>query len=310
MFKICVLFILTLLTVSCVSSRELNTLAVRLGEQEQKQRRVEGQLASMDQELNRMMTELATPMRLAQANLWAEVEALRMQTATMQGQMEELQRSVRGGEGEGAMADLARQVAYLDRSVTMIAGRLALDLGPRPEAPGAPGAPGAPEAPEAEDTHAPLQPEREPPGDPLVPRPDQFEAAPSAQDADDPAKALYDGALRAFHARNYAQAQKMWDEFAKTFSQHALVSNAIFWQGEAFFQMGDYAQAVLAYQDVISKHPNSNKYPAAILKQGVCFFRLGKNRAGELVLEDLIKRFPALPEAARAKTILDEQKRQ
>lgn len=307
MFKICVLFVLTLLTVSCVSSRELNTLSSRLGEQEQKQRRVEGQLASMDQELNRMMTDLATPIRSTQANLWSEIEALRMQTATMQGQMEELQRSVRGGGGEGAMADLARQVAYLDRSVAMIASQLALDLGPRPGAPGAPGVPGAPGA---EDTHAPLQPEREPPGDPLVPRPDQFEAAPSAQDADDPAKALYDGALRAFHARNYAQAQRMWDEFAKTFPQHELVSNAIFWQGEAFFQAGDYAQAVLAYQDVISKHPNSNKYPAAMLKQGVCFFRLGKDRAGVLVLEDLIKRFPSLPEAARAKTILDEQKRQ
>ena len=189
------------------------------------------------------------------------------------------------------MSYLARQVAYLDRSVTMIASQLALDLGPRPG---------------AEDLRASFQPEP----DPLVPRPDQFETAPSPQDGDDPAKALYEGALRAFHARNYAQAQRMWDEFVKTFPQHELVSNAVFWQGEAFFQMGDYAQAVLAYQDVISKHPNSNKYAAAMLKQGVSFFRLGKDRAGVLVLEDLIKRFPSLPEAARAKTILDEQKRQ
>jgi len=271
MFKICVLFVLTLLTFSCVSSRELDTLSSRLWEQEQKQQRVEGQLAAMNQELNRVMTELGAPMRLAQANLWAEVEALRVRTATMQGQLEELQRSLHGGGGEGAMADLARQVADLDRSVTMIASLLALDLGPRPGAPGAPGV---------------------------------------AQEADDPAKALYDGALQAFHARNYAQAQRMWNEFAKTFLQHELVSNAIFWQGESFFQMGDYAQAVLAYQDVISKHPNSNKYAAAMLKQGVSFFRLDKDRAGVLVLEDLIKRFPALPEAARAGTILNEQKRQ
>lgn len=299
MFKICVLFVLTLLTFSCVSSRELDTLSSRLWEQEQKQQRVEGQLAAMNQELNRVMTELGAPMRLAQANLWAEVEALRVRTATMQGQLEELQRSLHGGGGEGAMADLTRQVADLDRSVTMIASLLALDLGPRPR-PGAPGAPGA------EDMHALLQPEQEP----LVPRADQFESVPVAQEADDPAKALYDGALQAFHARNYAQAQRMWNEFAKTFPQHELVSNAIFWRGESFFQMGDYAQAVLAYQDVISKHPNSNKYAAAMLKQGVSFFRLDKDRAGVLVLEDLIKRFPALPEAARAGTILNEQKRQ
>jgi tol-pal system protein YbgF len=250
----------------------------------------------MDQELKRMSTELEGPMRSAQANLWAEIEMLRTQAATLQGQMEELQRSVHGGGG-AAVADLARQVATLDRSVTMIASQLAIDLGPRPGAPGAPG---------AEDAQAALQPAP----DPLVPRPDTPPAAPPAQAADDPARALYDEALRAFHARNFAQAQSMWSEFAKTFPQHELVSNAIFWQGESFFQMGDYAQAVLAYQDVISKHPNSNKYAASMLKQGVSFLRLGKNRAGVLVLEDLVKRFPALPEAVRAKTILDEQKRQ
>jgi tol-pal system protein YbgF len=295
MYKICVLVILSLLTSACVVSRgELDTLSSRLWEQEQKQRQVERQLAAMDQELSRITTELEGPIRLAQANLWAELEGLRTQTATIQGQMEELQRSVHGSGGREALADLARQVATLDRSVTMIASQLAIDLGPRPGAPG------------AEDAQALLQPAP----DPLVPRPDTPPAAPPAQAADDPAQALYDEALRAFHARNFAQAQRMWAEFAKTFPEHELVSNANFWQGEAFFQMGDYAQAVLAYQDVISKHPKSNKYAASMLKQGVCFFRLGKNRAGVLVLEDLINRFPALPEAARAKTILEEQKRQ
>lgn len=293
MRNICILLVVALLAAACASSGEVNSLSSRLWEQEDKQRRMQGQLQAMDQELNRLMTEMEAPMRATQANLWAEIEGLRTKTATMQGQMEELQRSMHG-DGEGAMADLARQVAYLDRSVTMIAGQLALDLGPRPGAkePGA----SMPAGPPGQETwtSAPEQPVQ-----PFRPVP-----------TDDPAKALYDGALQAFHARNYTQAQRMWDEFATTFPQHELLSNAVFWQGEAFFQMGDYAQAVLAYQDVISKHPKSNKYAAAMLKQGVCFFRLDKERAGTLVLEDLIKRFPTLPEAARAKTILEEHKKQ
>ncbi len=293
MRNICILLVVALLAAACASSSEVNSLSSRLWEQEDKQRRMQGQLQAMDQELNRLMAEMEAPMRATQANLWAEIEGLRTQTATMQGQMEELQRSMHGG-GEGAMADLARQVAYLDRSVAMIAGQLALDLGPRPGA-AEPGA-SMPAGPPGQETWtgAPEQPAQ-----PFRPVP-----------TDDPAKALYDSALQAFHARNYTQAQRMWDEFAKTFPQHELVSNAVFWQGEAYFQMGDYAQAVLAYQDVISKHPKSNKYAAAMLKQGVCFFRLDKERAGVLVLEDLIKRFPTLPEAARAKTILDERKKQ
>ncbi len=298
MHKTYALLVLALLATSCVATTgDVNSLSAKVWEQEEKQRRMQGQLAALDQELSRIHADLegmSTPMRATQANLWAEIEALRTQTATMQGQMEELQRELHkeGGDQGGAMAaDLSRQVSYLNRSVAMIASQLALDLGPRP-------------VPEEHGLPVRTEPElfreqREQPVD-----------TSRIQDADDPAKALYDSALQAFHARRYTQARNMWDEFARTFPQHELVSNALFWQGESFFQMEDYAQAVLAYQDVISKHPNSNKYAAAMLKQGVCFLRLGKDRAGVLVLEDLIKRFPSLPEAIRAKTILDEHKRQ
>lgn len=302
--------LVSLLMASCVSSRsEVDTLSARVWDQEQQQRRLQGQLAALDQELTRLLTEMegvSTPMRATQANLWAELEALRIQTATMQGQMEELQRMLQGdrsGEGGGHIADLGRQVAYLDRSVTMIASQLALDLGPRPDATvaGQPGLPGLPDGP---DQLVMVDPDALTPGRPQPPT----GPAPVPATADDPAQALYDLALQAFHDRNYAQAQRMWQEFATTFPQHALLSNALFWQGESFFQMEDYGQAVLAYQDVISKHPQSNKYAASMLKQGASFFRLGKDRAGVLVLEDLVNRFPDQPEAVRAKSMLDEQR--
>ncbi len=303
-----IIVLISLLMASCMASRsEMDTLSARVWEQEQQQRRLQGQLAALDQELTRLLTEMegvSTPMRATQANLWAEIESLRIQTATMQGQMEELQRMLQGdrpGEGGGHIADLGRQVAYLDRSVTMIASQLALDLGPRPNGPAAaqPGLPGGPDG-DGPDQLVMVDPDALTPGRPQPPTP------PSS--SDDPAQALYDLALQAFHDRNYAQAQRMWQEFATTFPQHALLSNALFWQGESFFQMEDYGQAVLAYQDVISKHPQSNKYAASMLKQGASFFRLGKDRAGVLVLEDLVNRFPDQPEAARAKSMLDEQR--
>lgn len=301
MRRICVLLALALFTASCVTSRgEIDTLSSRVWQQEDRQRQLQTKLV----EIERTLAELETPMRSTQANLWAEIEALRTQTATLQGQMEELQRILQGGPGSeasGMIADLSRRVEHLDSSVTMIASQLALDLGPRPG---------------AEELDGPGRPGPDIPPDPVSPRPDgdrplfEPEQATPVRIADDPAKALYDAALQAFHARNYSQARKMWDEFARTFPQHELVSNALFWQGESFFQMGDFSQAVLAYQDVISKHPDSNKYAASLLKQGVCFFRLGKDRAAVLVLEDLTKRFPSLPEAARAKTILEEHRKQ
>ena len=298
------LIFLSLLASACMVSRtEVDTLTARVWDQDQQQRRLQGQLTAMDQELTRLLAEMegvSTPMRATQANLWAEIESLRVQTATMQGQMEELQRMLQGGSGGGGhIADLGRQVAYLDRSVTMIASQLALDLGPRPDAPAA-AQRGFSDVADGPDQLVMVDPDALMPGHP------QPSAIPST--ADDPAQALYDLALQAFHDRNYAQAQRMWQEFATTFPQHPLLSNAVFWQGESFFQMGDYGQAVLAYQDVISKHPQSNKYTASMLKQGASFFRLGKDRAGVLVLEDLVNRFPDQPEAARAKSLLEEQR--
>ena len=71
-----------------------------------------------------------------------------------------------------------------------------------------------------------------------------------------------------------------------------------------FFQMQDYANAVLTYQKVIEEHKSSNKYTAALLKQGISFFKLKKDQAGKLVLEDLIKKHPESAEAKRAQAYL------
>lgn len=302
-----VIVLLSLLTASCMASRsEIDTLSARVWDQEQQQRRLQGQLTAMDQELTRLLTEMegvSTPLRATQANLWAEIESLRIQTATMQGQMEELQRVLQGdgpGASGGHIADLSRQVAYLDRSVTMIASQLAMDLGPRPDRPV--------EAPSWQPDSLFTEGDRRVAVDPGALDPMRLQPPVAPPSADDPAQVLYDLALQAFQDRNYAQAQRMWQEFATTFPGHPLVANALFWQGESFFQMQDYGQAVLAYQDVISKHPDSNKFASAMLKQGASFFRLGKDRAGVLVLEDLINRFPDQPEAARARSLLDEQR--
>ena len=95
-------------------------------------------------------------------------------------------------------------------------------------------------------------------------------------------------------------------EYGNLAGADPLVPNAVFWQGECFFQMQDYANAVLTYQKVIEEHSKSNKYTAALLKQGISFFKLKKNQAGRLVLEDLIKKHPQSAEAKRAQAYLKD----
>ena len=96
----------------------------------------------------------------------------------------------------------------------------------------------------------------------------------------------------------------MWAEFVKGFPKDSLVPNALFWQGECFFQMQDYANAVLTYQKVIESHSKSSKYKAAMLKQGIAFYKLKKEQAGKLVLQDLVKKYPDSAEGKRAQAYL------
>jgi len=111
---------------------------------------------------------------------------------------------------------------------------------------------------------------------------------------------MYKKALQMFYDRKYDQAQSLWQAFNKKYPDHSLVPNAWFWQGEAYYQMQDYAHAVLDYQKVIADYSSSNKYKPSMLKQGMTFFKMDKNKAGRLVLEELIDKFPDSIEARRA----------
>ncbi|THB62897.1 MAG: tol-pal system protein YbgF, partial [Desulfovibrio sp.] len=102
----------------------------------------------------------------------------------------------------------------------------------------------------------------------------------------------------------YETAQTMWAEFTSTYDGHDLTPNAYFWQGECFYQLRDYPQAILAYQRVIEDHQDSSKYPGALLKQGVSFLAIGKEQAGKVVLEQLTQQFPNSPEAEKAQEFL------
>ncbi len=120
----------------------------------------------------------------------------------------------------------------------------------------------------------------------------------------DPAQALYDKALKLFNEQNYQAAQATWQEFAEKYPQNSLVSNAVFWQGESYYQMRDYPKAILSYHEIIDKYPNSPKYRAAMLKQGISFIIIKRTEAGRVVLNDLIKKYPNTPEAKRAEDFL------
>lgn len=314
----------------CVQQQDLDLLEMRIAQQER-------HVDSLTKELDNAARQIDT-VQPNQADLWSQVQTMRGELAVLQGQMDTLLSS------ENSLPEAVQEIKQLradsDRmelALRQIESELGLDLEvlKKPAAPVAPlpainaSATNATK-PKAQSNGTVAIPANDPvaaavttlpvatergvtPGNTTasaakLEKPGQTSetAAPTPQA--DPAELLYDQALDSFKERNYKTAQRLWKEFATAFPKHDMVPNAVFWQGECYYQMEDYANAALAYQDVVTKFPKSNKYLPAILKQGISFIKLGKTKTGKARLEEIIKKYPDSPEAKRAKTIIKEIK--
>jgi len=270
----------------CASRQDVQTLDQRNRQTMQEARELFKQLEEQIAVAREEARKSSAPVQAKQADIWAEVESLKTEVATLKGQMDTMNMRL-APQGGVDMAQLDERVKAIELALE---SQFAVDLGK-----GAKAAATAPTAPaQAQQSQAQATPAQN----------DEAVAPPQ-----DPADALYAKGLTAFKARQYDEARRDFAEFVTTFKKHTLVPNAIFWQGECYYQMGDYAKAVLAYDDVINKHKDSPKYRSALLKQGISFYKMGKDKPGKIILQELIDKNPGTAEANRAKQFLADPKK-
>lgn len=278
----------------CVTTSDMDTLRMELRQTRSQLNKKIDTLGAQDAKLSKEIKK-SSSVRTQQANMYAEVNALKMQVAKLQGTVNAMAESVGSldAQSTNSTKSLAKLTHKVENMRLALESQLAIDLSlikfaasknqtALTAATSSTIATGGIAAVVAPDTQ-------------------NVEAA-------DPAQALYDKALEEFKARKYKNAIRDWSEFTKTFPKHKLVPNALFWEGESYYQLKDYANAALKYQIVIAKHSKSNKYKSALLKQGLCLIKLGKIKSGKFILEDLIKKAPESAEANRAKTIIKNLK--
>ncbi len=114
----------------------------------------------------------------------------------------------------------------------------------------------------------------------------------AAADSQSAPQSIYKKAYKQFEARRFTEAREQMRAFLAQYPRHELAGNALFWIGETHFNQKRYDSAILAYQDVIEKHPENRKVPAAHLKQAYSFIELGENVAARGILKTLLERHP------------------
>lgn len=249
----------------------------------------------------------------AQADVWAQVQAMRQELNAFKGQMDDLQSA-------GGARALVDRVNRHDAALRQVESSLALNL--NLDAPLSPPVAGGgypvPFGAEGEGTPS-LSPEEAQaamgavtPAPPLsgnmVIAPQQHAPTPPPPSKKDMATALFDAGMAAFNARRYQEAERSFSDFAKTYPNDKQIASAWYYIGECHFQGNNFADAALAYDTVITKYPTSSRAPGAYLKQGIAFSKLKQSAAAKARMQELIKKFPHSAEAARAKNFLQTNK--
>jgi tol-pal system protein YbgF len=123
------------------------------------------------------------------------------------------------------------------------------------------------------------------------------------------AQRLYDSAYQDFVKGQYALALQGFSQYLQMQPASSLTDNAQYWIGECYYSQKKYAEAIQAFQAVITKYPEGEKIASAMLKLAYAQITAGQTTSGKTNLEALIKRFPESNEAKLARARLQELKR-
>ena len=214
-------------------------------------------------------TETTRAIRENQANLNADLGAVRDEVRKLRGQMEEMKKeSTAMGRSQNLnnrLDDLASRIGNIENSQGI--GK------------------------------------KEPSGQ----RSEATGGEPSAEVKTDP-KTSYDACYKLFKNGQYAKAREEFQKFLKQYPKTTYSDNAQFWIGETWYIEEKYEKAIVEYEKVIKGFPTGDKVQDALLKQGMSFQKLGDKASAKIVYQQIITKHPQTNQAKTARAKLSELK--
>ena len=101
----------------------------------------------------------------------------------------------------------------------------------------------------------------------------------------------YQAAFSDYNAKRYEAAISGFTELLTVAPQSSLADNAQYWIGECYDAMGNYDNALAAF-DKVFDYSDSNKLPDAHVKVGLIYAKMGKSDAAKEELQAVITNYP------------------
>lgn len=101
----------------------------------------------------------------------------------------------------------------------------------------------------------------------------------------------YQEALQTYRSRRYADAIQKFEALIAVNTKHNLADNCQYWIGEAYYDQGNYTQAIVAFEKVFT-YSGSNKDDSAQLKVGLCYVKLNDKPKAKDEFQKLVNNYP------------------
>ena len=111
----------------------------------------------------------------------------------------------------------------------------------------------------------------------------------------------FDAALAIFRKGEFANAQVVFVDFLKRYTQSGYRPSALFWLGNAQYATKDYKEAIANFRSLIAIAPDHARVPEAALAIANCQLEMKDNKAARKTLDELIATHPGSEAAAAAK---------
>ncbi len=118
------------------------------------------------------------------------------------------------------------------------------------------------------------------------------------------AQKLYQKARADYQAEAYRDAEQRFRAFLKSYPDHRLAPNALYWMGECYYSRGNYFAAIANFNRLISEFDTSAKVPDAFVKLGYAYLELEDPINGRIFLQKAVRDYPKSRAAQVAKARL------
>jgi TolA-binding protein len=244
-----------------------------------------------------------------------QIDSLRTELRRTQDELAEVKHSGASPSGAAAPADVNERLAKLESEVNAL--QVALPTNPSPGGVGAippppsPGSTGFSSSTTTSATGIPPAPSAASPGvanagpepAPTWPQDLDKEIA-AAQSSKEPGVKIYRKALDAMKAGNYPTSIIEFAKVQHGYPKSPLSEPSQYFTANAFYESGKYEQAILQFNDLTMRFPNSRFLCESLLREGQSFVKLNDRIDARLTLQKLSGNGSCSNEAVAANSML------